>query len=559
MSIQRYRYRRFASNDLTVATIMPLSAVSVTSFEFSSLATNTTTSAKRQEAEFMYSQLARDILISTESNKTEMLEFCRRQYADNEAQLRYIKEFEDHYNSHKAIFWYTRDTFLYRLLNKALREQDIDTLYSLRYFIRHLHLQLKDFHSKQISIETTAEREELITVYRGQLIKTEEFERKIRHNLGGFLSVTNFLSTTTVKQLATMFAGNGGEVDTQSILFQIDINQSVKKFPYANISTESVFGEEEGEILFTMGSVFRILSIESTATNMWYIHLKLTGEEDKELMNLIEYMKGGLGTFTPEIHLARLLFEMAQYNRAINFLNIAMQDSQLMEDFIARIYIYNELGDIYSAIRDIDKSEEYYRKVLEIDVKHLPEHHPVVMVNYSIRARLHERDNDLEQTLFYHNKMLEISLQHPEQTECWDANNDYRNIAVIYKKQKRYSEAMDMCRKSLEIQLKILPYNHPSFSTTYWCIAELFAIQEKYEEENQYLQKALKIQNNSLPSNHPDFIKTYSYLSASYYKLDKFEEALKYLKKANELRLEHLPVMKYSNADKLLYVLIKSG
>ncbi|CAF4145473.1 unnamed protein product [Rotaria sordida] len=282
----------------------------------------------------MYSQLAREILISTESNKTEMLEFCRQQYADNNVQLRYIQEFEDHYDSHKTIWWYTRDTFLYRLLNKALREQDIDVLYSLRYFIRHLHLQLKDFHSKQTSTNTTIENEKLITVYRGQLIKNEEFERKIRHNLGGFLSVTNFLSTTIDKQLATVFAGYGGEDDTQSILFQIDINRSVKKFPYANISEESVFGEEEGEILFTMGSVFRILSIQPIDTNMWYIHLKLTGEEDIELMNLIEYMKGGLDEFTPEIHLARLLFEMAQYSKAIKFLNMAMQDSQLMEDFI---------------------------------------------------------------------------------------------------------------------------------------------------------------------------------------------------------------------------------
>ncbi|CAF3498614.1 unnamed protein product, partial [Rotaria sp. Silwood2] len=242
-----------------------------------------------------------------------MLGFCCRQYADNEAQLRFTQDFENHYDSHKVIFWYTRDTFLYRLLNKALREQDIDILYSVRYFIRNLHLQFKDYHSKQISTNTTAENEKMITVYRGQLIKNEEFERKIRHNLGGFLSVTSFLSTTMVKQLGAIFSGNGGEIDTQSVLFQIDIKQSVKKFPYANISTESVFCEEEGEILFTMGSVFRILSIQSTGINMWYIHLKLTGEEDEELMKLIEYLTGGFGPFTSGIHLARLLFEMAQY------------------------------------------------------------------------------------------------------------------------------------------------------------------------------------------------------------------------------------------------------
>ncbi|CAF1159418.1 unnamed protein product [Didymodactylos carnosus] len=549
MSIERYRYRRFASDDFTVTAMMPLPIVAVTTLQSSSLATNTTTTAKRQEAEFMYSQLARDILVSMESSETEMLEFRRQQYADNEAQLRFIQEFEEYYESCNAIFWYTRDTFLYRLLNKALREQEIDTLYSLRYFIRHLHLQLKDFHSKQLSANTTAENDEIVTVYRGQSIKNEEFERKIRHNLGGFLSVTTFLSTTMVKQLAAVFGGNGSEVDKQSVLFQIDIDQSVNKFPYANISTESVFGEEAGEILFTMGSVFRILSVQSAGTNMWYIHLKLTGEEDEELRNLTEYMKGGLDKFSPEIHLARLLFEMAQYNKAVNYLNIAMQDSQLMEDCIVRVYIYNELGDIYGAIGEGDKSAEYYRKVLEIDLRHLPEHHPALMVAYSIIAVMHKRDGDLEQTLFYYNKMLEISLKHPEETECSDADSDYKNIAVVYKKQKRYSEAMEMCRKALEIQFETLPHNHPSFSTTYQYMSELFAIQKNYEEANQYLQKALEIQKNSLSPDHPDFIKTYKDLCLSYYKLDKFKESLECMKKANELRLKHLPAIKHSNAD----------
>ncbi|CAF1691376.1 unnamed protein product, partial [Adineta ricciae] len=152
-------------------------------------------------------------------------------------------------------------TFLYRLLNKALREQDIDILYSLRYFIKDLHEQLTDLHSRQVSTQTPEESKSIITVYRGQLINTQEFDQKLRNNLNGFLSVTNFLSTTVSKPLATIFAGNGTEIHMQSILFQIDIESAINKFPYANISSESAFGDTEGELLFTMGAVFRILSI----------------------------------------------------------------------------------------------------------------------------------------------------------------------------------------------------------------------------------------------------------------------------------------------------------
>ncbi|CAF1342459.1 unnamed protein product [Didymodactylos carnosus] len=111
---------------------------------------------KRQEAEFMYAQFLRDILIEIESTEEEIIEFCREKCVDNQTELKVIEEFKDYYDACNAIFWYTRDTFLYRLLNKALREQDIDALYSLRYFIKDLHLQLKEQHILQQTL-TVAE------------------------------------------------------------------------------------------------------------------------------------------------------------------------------------------------------------------------------------------------------------------------------------------------------------------------------------------------------------------------------------------------------------------
>ena len=540
-----HRYKRFASDDFVATSMMPLTTVTTPS---SRLNTDIHTSTKKQEAEFMYSHLAGEILISMESTKMEMVEYCRHQYADDENQLRLIQEFEQSYESHKAIFWYTRDTFLYRLLNKALREQDIDILYSLRYFIKHLHLQLNDFHSKQVSTNSLANGE-VLRLYRGQLIKTDEFEYKIRYNIGGFLSVTNFLSTTKLKHLATIFSGNGTQVNMQSILFQIDIDPSVKKFPYANICTESVFGEDEEEVLFTMGAVFRILSVESIGTNIWHVSLSLTGEEDEELRNLINYMRIGLGSFTPEIHLARLLFELAQYDKAICYLNKVMQDSQLMKDPITCLYVYNELGDIYNAMKDTEKSEEYYNKALEIDLGDLPEHHLALMIVNSIKARAYQRNGDVEQTLFYYNKALEISLKYPEEYKYCNVEHDYGNIAAIYMKQERYAEAMEMCQRALEFQIATMPPNHPSFATTYQHMSKILSKQEKYEQAHEYLEKALEIQQTSVPVDHPDFISIYEDLTISYFKLDKHKESLECMQKLNQLRLKQLEIIRHENTD----------
>ncbi|CAM4846996.1 unnamed protein product, partial [Rotaria magnacalcarata] len=59
----------------------------------------------------------------------EMILLCRHVCADNKADLHTIEEFETDYDACSAIFRHTRDTFLYRLLSDALREQDVKTLF----------------------------------------------------------------------------------------------------------------------------------------------------------------------------------------------------------------------------------------------------------------------------------------------------------------------------------------------------------------------------------------------------------------------------------------------
>jgi hypothetical protein len=46
-----------------------------------------------------------------------------------------IAEFEKDYMSDQAIQWYTRNYFVYKLVNQAVRTEDIDTLYTDRFYI----------------------------------------------------------------------------------------------------------------------------------------------------------------------------------------------------------------------------------------------------------------------------------------------------------------------------------------------------------------------------------------------------------------------------------------
>ena len=83
----------------------------------------------------------------TTTSRKELHAICRRLYADNEGQMKIINELERNYTGDKAIWWYTKEACFYKMLNKALRVEDIDTLFAFRFFITDVYKQLTDLHS----------------------------------------------------------------------------------------------------------------------------------------------------------------------------------------------------------------------------------------------------------------------------------------------------------------------------------------------------------------------------------------------------------------------------
>ncbi|CAM4954408.1 unnamed protein product [Rotaria socialis] len=547
-SITRFPREGFTRNDFTINSLssMAYSCIFSTTSISQLQSSQSYNPVKHQEAEFIYALLLRDILIETESTPKEMIEFCLEKYCHNDLQLKYIEEFDEYYIPCNAIFWYTRDTFLYRLLNAALREQDIDTLYLLRFFIKDLHLQLKECHAIQQQMSNTiidAPVQRIETVYRGQLMINEEFDKKIRYNTGSFFSVNSFLSTTAHKDLASVYAGNvsnGGTCNMQSVLFEIDIDKTINKFPYANISTESAFNEVESEILFTVGAVFRIQSVDWSDQGLWNVKLKLTGEEDIQLQNLTKYMKENIIWLHPLVSLGDLLRVMAQYKKAEQFYLLALQEPYVNDNVRTVTGVYNDLATIYNEMRESDKAIEYYEKSLDIKVKHFSENDPSLAPTYANLGSMACDAFEYDLALTYYKKALDIdqSTLNPNQNGI---AVDYNSIGLVYKKQKRYREAMEMYEKSIEIRLKIFPSNHPSLSTSYNNIAMIYSAQRNYTKTIEYLQKTLEIQLNSLPPHHPPLAITYQNLSMAYDRQHQSNKALECMKKAYQIDLKNLP------------------
>ena len=171
---------------------------------------------------FMYSQLMKNILLKmkfNESAKTDFIEFCILQQFENQSAIDVINEFDGDYDRTSPIWWYTRDCFIYSMLNKALRTQDIETIIKMGFFMRDLHREIEKLHFN-------TDNRSPFTVYRGQGIQNAEFE-KIKHSEGGLLSFNNFLSTSTDPQIAFQRAESAGDdPELAGVLFSYG-NQSI--------------------------------------------------------------------------------------------------------------------------------------------------------------------------------------------------------------------------------------------------------------------------------------------------------------------------------------------
>ncbi|CAF2954721.1 unnamed protein product [Rotaria sp. Silwood2] len=230
---------------------------------------------------FMAHQRTIDTLLCmphTLESKAEMLAEFRCIFNDNQEILVQIDNFENTYHSNAAVQWYTRDSFVWRAINQALRSSNADAMFKLRYILTDIYAHLDECYRQMYRSFRISKAE---TFYRGQLMSREEFDlfKELR---GSIISINTFLSTTASMQIALMYAGKYHENSNLiSVVFSIETNSATLIRPYANISHYSMFNDEE-ETLFAMGSVFRIGNIRPlpNADNVWVIYLQTVDKYD---------------------------------------------------------------------------------------------------------------------------------------------------------------------------------------------------------------------------------------------------------------------------------------
>ncbi|CAF4966875.1 unnamed protein product, partial [Rotaria sp. Silwood1] len=153
-----------------------------------------------------------------------MLRSCRLMYRNNEAELNRIDEFDKKYTHDpdsgkgKAIFWYTRDSFVYRLVNQALRTGDPDLIHPYRFFINDLYSELLSIHRQDIGSD-----EEDFVVCRGQGLTQPECT-SLQSSVGQLVTFASFISTTVDRELAYGYARTSARENVVPAFFEFHMN-----------------------------------------------------------------------------------------------------------------------------------------------------------------------------------------------------------------------------------------------------------------------------------------------------------------------------------------------
>jgi len=507
-------------------------------------------STSKLNGEFLHFQLLIDCLLrmkTDETNRQELIDFIRQIYKFNSSQLNLVKEFTENYSSQRALWWYTRESFVYRLLNKALRVQNIDLLYQFRFVLSDLEQELKQMQCSTPQL-----------VYRGQLMSKDELH-SLKKSLGEYISIHSLFSTSLKKQKALEFLNTYSfSNDLETVLFEITANlsstQSMK--PFANISSKSFYSTEH-EVLFMSGCVFQLISYQQE--NNLHVFRLTTAEDQQDYHRLFQNIKNEYSAINDQPSLltfANLLHQMGRYDLAEKYFRKFLNDPSSNPDDLPKCYY--ALG-ILTLINDqYDTSLEWHKKSLQL----LSPTDPHLADSYNCIGCIYQKKGDYQQALDYYGQAWQIWTQSFGE-EYYKIADCLNNIGCIYEKLDNYSTALEYHQKALVLRQKYLPANHSDLGASYNNIGNVYFLLQKYDFALENYQKAYEIKLQSLPNQHVSLALTLENIGLVYEEKQWLKQALDYYQRAAKIFREifsktHAHVIEIDNNIQRIKSILKS-
>lgn len=472
-------------------------------------------------------QLFRDVILhlpSDKSAKQQMINVCRRYYQGSDRELDQINEFERIYTKSDCIRWYTRETFVYKMVNKALRTEDVQQLHTFRFYINDLSSRLTEMsQSRQMEEnESTSTK-----VYRGSQLLPNELEQ-FQSNEGKLISMNGYLSASRLESIAECFARNEPRrLNSVSVLFEIECFHDDNQCSiFVDIAQYSEMPDEQ-EVLFDIGAVFKVERICST-DQLWKISLTSSDNGRTITREYIEEMKKEIHDESVTIVFGSLLTRMGRYDRAETYFYQLLKTPG--EENLSRIH--NQLGLVYHAKAQFIRATEHFHLAYNfID----PSHRDSAILLRNISDVLIDQG--------YYQKALEHSKQAMKiLEECQlEMAHCLQTIAWSYFGLRMYAESLEYSERALNIRQNCLPENHVHIAESYNSLGMNYLLTKDFERAFTYYQLALDMYQICLPADHPSIGNVLHNIGEYFFQKNQYDQAFEYYHLAWIMKKKCLP------------------
>jgi tetratricopeptide (TPR) repeat protein len=447
-----------------------------------------------------------------------------------------IEQFRTQYTRDKAVEWYTAASFIYRLINKALRTEDIELLYLFRLYIVDLCWQLEQEHKK---LPTT----EVLTLYRGQEMPAEEFER-LKQNTDILVSPNGFFSTSKDLNVALDFIAGGCDTDENRIvLFEITADPRLESVIFADIHTLSKM-PEESEFLFSLGAVFVIKDVKyDPSINAWKVYMTAVDDGSKQKTEHFKLIQQQMDEgYKPTILFGDLLWRnMGEYDKAQKYFETILES--LPHDHEDMPYVYYQLGCVFNQKDEWNVALDFFKKSYDLHCQHLPSDHPQLATSLRAIGLMYAYKQDYDQALHYYNQAFDFYKNYS--SDHLDMAHVLMNIGIVFREKKQYDNALDYFTKALKIYQRLLPEHHYMIARWLDNTGRLYDDQLNFDRALDFYHQQYEMNEKIFPSEHIYLADDLNKIVNTYKKNGEYEKAInfswmKFLQQKQDLPEMHI-------------------
>ncbi|CAF4132636.1 unnamed protein product [Rotaria magnacalcarata] len=427
-----------------------------------------------ESAKFLWAQLFHYLIAQLPQNqqaKRKSIQLCKDYYRGNTNETRLIQEFEEHYQSEDAIRWYLKESFVRKLIHKALNAGDINFLYQFRFFIADL---IENLQRQQQNILQSDET--ILNVYRGIKLDREEFN-KIKHNQDRAwieFNIGRVLALNKESNEARIYYNHAYErmmnykparvLESAHVLNNIGcLLANQEKYDEAIDYHQRAL--EIREKFYPPGHI-------DIAQSLYNIGLILDNQGKYE--DSLEYYQTALKIQEkcyPSVHphiyrslnsIGIILYRQGKYEQALDYYKHALkiEESLYPSGHDDLTYTLNNIGIILRNKGMHDEALQYCRRALDIEEKLYPSGHSNIAKSLGNIGNILSDQGKSNEALDYHQRALAIQEKSYPSGHV-DIGHSLNNIGICYENLNKEKLALHYYQHALTIYEKFLPRDHP--------------------------------------------------------------------------------------------------